>query len=132
MTIKDKVKLLVAGVAVVAASGLTVLPVSAATNKCFKGGVDSLSADCGTKTTGSDQDLMNVFRTVVNVVLGLVGMIAVVMIIYGGIQYTISAGESGKVKKAKDTIMYGVVGLVVALLAAAIVNFVLAQVFQSA
>lgn len=132
MTIKDKVKLLVAGVAVVAASGLTVLPVSAATNKCFKGGLDGLSADCGMKTTGSDQNLMDVFKVIINVVLGLVAMIAVVMIIYGGIQYTTSAGEAGKVKKAKDTIMYGVIGLVISLLAFAIVNFVLAQVFQSA
>ena len=51
------------------------------------------------------------------------------MIIIGGIQYSTSAGDSGKVKKAKDTILYGIIGLVIALLAFAIVNFVLTQIF---
>jgi hypothetical protein len=46
------------------------------------------------------------------------------MIIYGGIRYTTSAGDSSHVKAAKDTILYAVVGLVVAILAYAIVNFV--------
>jgi uncharacterized membrane protein YjfL (UPF0719 family) len=49
------------------------------------------------------------------------------MIIVGGIKYVISNGDSSKVKSAKDTIMYSVVGLVVALLAYAIVKFVLTQ-----
>ena len=52
-------------------------------------------------------------------------MLAVVMIIIGGINYALSQGDPGKVKKAKDTILYGIVGLVVSLLAFAIVQFVL-------
>ena len=51
------------------------------------------------------------------------------MVILGGIQYSTSQGDAGKVKKAKDTIMYGIIGLVVAILAFAIVNFVLQNVF---
>ena len=47
------------------------------------------------------------------------------MIILGGISYATSQGDPGKVKKGKDTILYGIIGLVVALLAYAIVNFVL-------
>jgi len=54
-----------------------------------------------------------------------------VVIILGGVQYTTSAGASDKVKKAKDTIMYGIIGLVVALLAYAIVNFILSSVFTT-
>jgi hypothetical protein len=49
------------------------------------------------------------------------------MIIYGGIQYVISVGDSGKVAKAKNTIIYAVVGLIVAILSYAIVNFVISQ-----
>lgn len=129
---KDKAKILAAGLTTVAAGGLNALPVFAESGKdCFKGGVGNLSADCGTKATGSDQNLMDMFTIIVNFVLGLVGMIAVVMIIFGGIQYTTSTGESAKVKKAKDTIMYGVIGLVISLLAFAIVNFVIKQIFQS-
>ena len=44
---------------------------------------------------------------------------------------TLSAGDSGKVKKAKDTILYGIIGLIIALLAFAIVNFVIAKVTGS-
>lgn len=70
-------------------------------------------------------DLMGTVSTILTAVIGIVGILAVIMIVYGGIQYTMSAGDAGKVKKAKDTILYGIIGLIVALLAFAIVNFVL-------
>ena len=73
-------------------------------------------------------NLINSINTVINVAIGLIGFVAVVVIIYGGFQYTTSAGDAAKVKKAKDTIMYGVIGLVVALLAFAIVNFILSDI----
>lgn len=79
--------------------------------------------------TGHNTDLMTVVNTIINVALGVIGLIAVVMIILGGVQYTTSSGDAARVKKAKDTIMYGIIGLVVALLAFAIVNFVLTSVF---
>ena len=63
-------------------------------------------------------------------IIGVIGFIAVIVIILGGVQYTTSAGDSGKVKKAKDTIMYGIIGLVIALLAYSIVNFVLTSLFK--
>lgn len=64
-------------------------------------------------------------KTVVNILLFVLGAIAVIMIVIGGIRYTISGGDSGAITGAKNTILYAVVGLVVALLAYAIVNFVL-------
>ena len=72
---------------------------------------------------------MTTLNTILNVALGLIGFVAVVMIVVGGLQYTTSSGDAGKVTKAKNTIMYGVIGLVVALLAFAIVNFVLTNIF---
>lgn len=63
-------------------------------------------------------------------ITSLVGIIAVIMIILGGIQYSTSQGASDKLKKAKDTILYGIIGLVISLLAFAIVGFVLDGVFQ--
>jgi hypothetical protein len=65
--------------------------------------------------------------TITSVLLFVVGAVSVIMIIVGGIKYVNSNGDSSKVKSAKDTIMYSVVGLVVALLAYAIVKFVLTQ-----
>ena len=68
-------------------------------------------------------------QSLVSMIMLMVGIIAVVMIVVGAIQYTMSQGDAGKVKKAKDTIMYGIIGLVVALLAFAIVRFALSGMF---
>lgn len=75
-------------------------------------------------------DLMKTINTIISVVLGVLGILAVAYIIYGGFMFTTAAGDPAKTKKARETIMYGVIGLVVALLAFAIVNFVLTSVFS--
>ncbi len=61
----------------------------------------------------------------INTALFVIGALAVIMLIYGGIRYTISAGDSKQVEAAKNTILYAIIGIIVALLAGAIVNFVL-------
>lgn len=76
-----------------------------------------------------ENDLMGTLTTIINVIVGMVGFVAVAMIVMGGISYATSQGDAAKTKKAMNTILYGVVGLVVALLAFAIVNFVLVNVF---
>jgi len=63
-------------------------------------------------------------RIVINILLYILGAIAVIMIVVGGIRYTTSGGDSSSTKAAKDTVLYSVVGLVIAMLAYAIVNFV--------
>ena len=65
---------------------------------------------------------------IINGVIGVLGLVAVVVIIVGGVQYMTSSGDAGKVKKAKDTILYGVIGLVICVLAFAIVNFVISNI----
>ena len=72
-----------------------------------------------------------VFKTITNAALFLIGAISVLMLIYGGIRYTISGGDSSAVTAAKNTIMYAIIGIIVALLAYAIVNFVLSSLIQS-
>ena len=74
-------------------------------------------------------DPMTTVQKIINVAVGVIGVVAVVMIIIGGYQYATSVGDAGKVKNAKNTIMYGIIGLVIAFLAYAIVNFVLKGVF---
>ena len=66
-----------------------------------------------------------IFQTITNVLLFIIGAVAVIMLIIGGIRYTISGGDSAQVTAAKNTILYAIVGIVVALLAFAVVNFVL-------
>jgi hypothetical protein len=58
------------------------------------------------------------------VLLFIVGIISVIMIIVGGILYAVSAGDASNVERAKATIMYAVIGLLVAFFAYAIVNWV--------
>ena len=79
-----------------------------------------------------DTKLEDALKNVVNVIIGIIGFVAVVMMVYGGFLYTTSAGDANKVTKAKNTIMYGLIGLVVALLAFAIVNFVVSNFVKSA
>lgn len=64
-------------------------------------------------------------RNVINTMLFIVGILAVVMIIFSGIRYVMSAGNAQRVTQAKNILIYSVTGLIVALLAFAIVNFVL-------
>lgn len=77
---------------------------------------------CQEGTVGSVEQIV---QTVINVLLFIVGLVSVVMIIISGIRYTTSGGDSGAVTGAKNTLLYSVIGLVVAFLAYAIVNFVL-------
>lgn len=66
-----------------------------------------------------------IFRTITNVMLFIIGAISVIMLIIGGIRYVVSGGDSTKVQDAKNTILYAIVGVVVAILAYAVVNFVI-------
>ena len=66
-----------------------------------------------------------IFTTVVNTLLFIIGAVSVIMLIWGGIRYTTSAGNSASVTAAKNTIMYAIIGLVIAFLAYAIINWVI-------
>lgn len=79
-------------------------------------GVDSVRS-------GSTVTLTGAIGTIVNTFLFLIGAVSVLMIIYGGFRYVSSGGEASAVKSAKDTIMYSIAGLVIALSAYAITNF---------
>lgn len=72
-------------------------------------------------------DQGGVFQTITNILLFLIGAIAVIMLIIGGIRYVISGGDQAQVTSAKNTILYAIVGIVVAFLAFAAVNFVTTQ-----
>lgn len=65
-----------------------------------------------------------VFRQVTNTILYIVGIIAVIMLIIGGIKYLVSGGDSKKVTDAKNTVLYAIIGIVICFFAYAIINFV--------
>ncbi len=98
---------------------------------CNVGGAADLSlqngADCanpGTTTKGLF-DQGGIFQTIANVLVFLVGAIAVLFLIIGGLRYVVSNGEAKNVEAAKNTILYAIIGIVVAILAFAVVQFVI-------
>ena len=64
------------------------------------------------------------FQIIADTLIYIVGAVAVIMLIIGGLRYVISQGSKEGVESAKNTILYAVIGIVVAILAYAIVNFV--------
>lgn len=73
------------------------------------------------KSIDGDKGLI---KTVVNVLLWAVGILSVIMIIFSGLRYITSAGDASKTKSAQSTLTYSVVGLIVAIMAYAIVDMV--------
>jgi hypothetical protein len=82
------------------------------------------------KLTGlglGNTELIPTIGNIITILLGLVGVVAVIMLIIGGFKYTVSGGNDKSVEAAKNQIMYAVIGIVITLLAAGIVQFVLSQ-----
>ena len=89
-------------------------------------------ADCakGANTPDKLNGDGGAFTRVVNVMLFVVGAVAVIMLIVGGIRYVVSNGDQGAVTAAKNTILYAIIGIIVAILAYAIVNFFVSSFTQ--
>lgn len=117
-------------IASVLAFGALVMPTTPAFADC-SGTDPTLSLSGGaacSQPTGASGNLFgsdSIFTKIVNILLFIIGAVAVIMLIIGGVRYTISGGKESEVKAAKDTILYAIVGIVVAFLAYAVVNWVL-------
>lgn len=77
--------------------------------------------------TGTPATIQNTFSTIANTLIFIVGAVAVIMLVIGGLRYALSAGDSSAVKGAKDTILYALIGVIVAVIAFAAVNFVITR-----
>ncbi len=93
-------------------------------NLCSGANVDVTGGSKSCPTSGAT-GLNALLVKVVNIFSAIVGVIAVIMIIVGGLKYITSGGDSGNVSTAKNTIIYAIVGLVIVALAQIIVRFVL-------
>jgi len=120
-----RLKIAVATFAVALFGAVALVPVASVS------AIDPLKEVCNSENADTavcsnrEDNVGDLLGTIINTMLFLVGAISVVMVIFGGIQYTISTGDSGRVSKAKNTITYAIVGLIVSFLAYAIVNWVL-------
>lgn len=74
--------------------------------------------------------LPSVIQTILNIIIGVCSLVAVTYVIVGGYNYMTSSGDAAKIEKAKKTIMYAVIGLIVCALSFVIVNWVITGVLQ--
>ena len=108
--------------------GLSLAGLSSASALTLQEGAEAARCD------GCPADLfgpMGAFRQITNTILYIVGIIAVIMLIIGGIKYVLSGGDSKKVTDAKNTVLYAIIGLVIAVFSYAIVNFVITSLPSS-
>ncbi len=90
-----------------------------------EGAKNGAGSDC------SGSSFLKGLKNIANIILFLIGAVAVIMIIIGGFRYVVSGGDSSGVEGAKNTILYAVIGLIVAALSFAIVNFVITSISGS-
>ena len=87
-------------------------------------GVELTGGSC----TGASQSTLNaVITTAINIFSGVIGLVAVIMILFGGFKYVTAGGDSSKVTAAQHTIIYAIIGLIIVGLAQVVVRFVLHQ-----
>jgi hypothetical protein len=113
-----------APVAVYAAEGDLTKNLCSGTDLTLSGGGSCQDSNAESRVNETITLALNIFSSIV-------GIIAVVMIIVGGVKYITSQGESANVTSAKNTILYALVGLVVVALAQVIVRFVLNRFVQN-
>jgi cytochrome bd-type quinol oxidase subunit 2 len=83
---------------------------------------NACSGNCGSSS------LSTLIGQGTNALIYLVGVISVIMIIAGGFLYVISSGDPGRQKRARDTILYAVIGVAIAIMSFAIVNFIIKRI----
>ncbi len=88
-------------------------------------GINSVGGNEGGNRAG---DFTSTITNIINLLLFIIGVISVIFIILGGIRFVTSQGDSSQVSSARNTILYAVIGLVVAMMAFAIVNWVVGEI----
>lgn len=85
----------------------------------------------GVATVGDDEHgLVDFVHSIINGVIAVLGTVCVIVMIVGGFNYMSSGGDTAKVQKAKNTLLYGTIGLIICVLAFAIVNFVIVNIIS--
>lgn len=129
---KNKIlKLVVAIISIFSLSSFLLTPAVLAANPCDSSLPDSVRQANGCPGTDSGTSLPNIIRNILIAIIGVVGVIAVIFIIIGGVKYITSSGDSEALRKAKNTILYAVIGLIICVLSFAIVNFTINRIIGS-
>ena len=116
------------GIGLTVSSSLAVVPSASAQVKCPDGtklqGSLCLPDNAPTKGIAGSKDFVALVKNIINILLFVAGMMAVVFLIIGGYQYLTSAGNEGAAEKGRKTLLNAIIGIVVIVMAYAIVNVV--------
>ena len=85
------------------------------------------NTDFKTLGVGQDKDLKAIIAQIINIVLGFLGIIAVVIVLAGGFKWMTAGGNEDKVGEARKMIVQGVIGMVIVFAAWGIASFVVTQ-----
>lgn len=120
-----KIKYIILTLAIITGFGIAILPETVGAANVFDACNGNNDPICTEAT--ADGKLTAFVKVIVDTLFYILGAVAVIVIILSGISYVTSTGDPGAITKAKSTLTYAVIGLVVAMLAYAIVNFVIVK-----
>ena len=126
-----KLTLIIAPLLIVFSIGFAALTpaiVQAAPKDKVQDGLTAAGGSSADSDTGSGGTFRKTIQNIINILLFIIGIIAVIVIVIAGIQYATSGGNADQASKAKNTIIYAIVGIIVAVMAYAIVGFVVGNV----
>ena len=125
----NKISLIISSLALVLAVAAPVPALAATKDDVCEGLELTGTQGCDPAATAQAQsNVEKIIETVINILSLVVGVLAVIFIIIGGLKYITSSGDTNNVNSAKNTIMYALIGLVIVALAQIVVRFVLGQV----
>jgi ABC-type Fe3+ transport system permease subunit len=120
--------------ALIFSGGLVLIPATVAaagtdgSQNAICDGIGLSGGDCDKTKAG--KSLADLASSIINIISILLGIVAVIMIIVGGFKYVTSNGDSNAITSARNTVIYALVGLIVAALAQFLVKYVLANIKQ--
>ncbi len=129
-----KLKLLLVLTSLIAVFSFALVPVYAQSNNAVAAGLceganlhftDTPSSTCDSGGQSITDKVNSFLKKLINIFSAVIGVVAVIMIIFGGFRYITSGGNDTSVTSAKNTILYAIIGLVIVALAQLLVRFVL-------
>lgn len=124
--LRRKLALLTVALAAVAALVMAPAPAHALfenSKEAACGGIQLSDSPQG--CTNQDQKVNSIISTGISLLSFAIGVVAIIMIIVAGIKFVTAQGDSSSIASARTTVLYAIVGLVVAAMAQALVRFVL-------
>ena len=115
----------------IATTGSVTLPFAVFAQEAFQRAQDLVGQTAGEAGIGNQTDLPTIIGRIINVVLGFLGILLLVYILYAGFLWMTAGGNEDNVKKAKTMIKNSIIGLVIIIAAFAISNFVLTQLIEN-